>query len=119
MEVHEILEEIKYNRGRFARKAVQAAIEKPDEITPHLLRILEQTIEHVQEIAEEFDEDGELIHRKVTVKRMPPDTAAAFIWLKNRRPKEWRDRRDVKVEADETVSTFLGKLADAEAKGAA
>lgn len=26
---------------------------------------------------------------------VPPDTAAAFIWLKNRRPNEWRDRKDV------------------------
>lgn len=31
--------------------------------------------------------------QKVTVKRAaPPDTAAAFIWLKNRQPKKWRDK---------------------------
>ena len=29
-----------------------------------------------------------------TVKRYPPDTAAAFIWLQNRRPDDWRQRRD-------------------------
>lgn len=27
-----------------------------------------------------------------TVKHYPPDTAAAFIWLKNRRPDSWKDR---------------------------
>lgn len=26
------------------------------------------------------------------VQHYPPDTAAAFIWLKNRRPQQWRDR---------------------------
>ena len=30
-----------------------------------------------------------------TVKHYPPDTAAAFIWLQNRRRGEWKQRRDV------------------------
>ncbi len=29
------------------------------------------------------------------IKHYPPDTAAAFIWLKNRRPKSWRDKTEV------------------------
>jgi len=29
-----------------------------------------------------------------TTKHYPPDTAAAFIWLKNRRGYEWRDRKE-------------------------
>ncbi len=53
METNEILEEIQYNRGRFAREAVQAAIEKREEITPHLLRVLEETIERAAELARE------------------------------------------------------------------
>jgi hypothetical protein len=36
--------------------------------------------------------------------QFPPDTAAAFIWLKNRRPDLWRDRKEVsgtsKVKVD-------------------
>lgn len=56
---------------------------------------------------------------RITHKHMAPDVAAGFIWLKNRRPKVWKDRRDVRVEADESVSSLLGKLADAEAKGTA
>ena len=27
--------------------------------------------------------------------QMPPDTAAAFIWLKNRQPELWRDRHEI------------------------
>ncbi len=30
-----------------------------------------------------------------TIKHYPPDTAAAFIWLKNRRPEKWRDRKEI------------------------
>jgi len=34
--------------------------------------------------------------RIVTVKRRyPPDTTACIFWLKNRRPKEWRDRQEI------------------------
>lgn len=36
------------------------------------------------------------------VKHYPPDTAAAFIWLKNRQPDKWRDR--IEHQADVTVS---------------
>ena len=31
--------------------------------------------------------------RKIT-REIPPDTAAAFIWLKNRRPDKWRDKHE-------------------------
>lgn len=29
------------------------------------------------------------------IERYPPDTAAAFIWLKNRQPAQWRDKQEV------------------------
>lgn len=44
------------------------------------------------------DEDGKPIvksrHVRKVTRELPPDTAAAFIWLKNRRPDRWRDRRE-------------------------
>lgn len=54
-------------------------------------------------------EDGKPIfkqrkHIKKTTKTVPPDTAAAFIWLKNRKPKQWRDKRE--VVADVTDNAF-------------
>lgn len=48
---------------------------------------------------------GEVIVTPIT-KHYPPDTAAAFIWLKNRQPDKWRDR----VETDVNVSG-VGALA--------
>jgi hypothetical protein len=30
-----------------------------------------------------------------TIKHYPPDTVAAIFWLKNRQPKQWRDKQDI------------------------
>ena len=35
--------------------------------------------------------DGKVV-KTATMKQYPPDTAAAFIWLKNRKPDQWRDQ---------------------------
>lgn len=32
--------------------------------------------------------------RAATVEHVPPDTTACIFWLKNRRPDEWRDKRE-------------------------
>lgn len=32
--------------------------------------------------------------------KVPPDTTAMIFWLKNRRPKEWRDKTDVEVSGN-------------------
>lgn len=43
------------------------------------------------------DESLLVVEVVTTEKEVPPDTSAAFLWLKNRRPKDWRDK--VEVEA--------------------
>lgn len=50
---------------------------------------------------------GEIITKPIT-KHYPPDTAAAFIWLKNRRPGEWRDRIQVESEGLEGFLALIG-----------
>lgn len=42
-----------------------------------------------------------------TVKRYPPDTAAAFIWLKNRQPKRWRDRQPEEQDDEGAAPTKI------------
>ena len=37
--------------------------------------------------------DGAIMETPM-IKHYPPDTTAAIFWLKNRRPDEWRDKRD-------------------------
>lgn len=43
-----------------------------------------------------FNNNGTVV-RAETIEHYPPDTAAAFIWLKNRRPKKWRDKQQIEV----------------------
>jgi len=39
--------------------------------------------------------NGSSIERVPIRKIYPPDTTAAIFWLKNRRPKEWRDKQEI------------------------
>jgi|GEM_PF-703400 len=45
------------------------------------------------------DDDLLVVEVVTTEKEMPPDTSAAFIWLKNRRPKDWRDKIEIESTA--------------------
>ncbi len=49
-----------------------------------------------------------------TIKHYPPDTAAAFIWLKNRAG--WRDKQEREHSISEETATLLG-LVDGDTKG--
>jgi len=48
-----------------------------------------------------------------TVKRYRGDTAAAFIWLKNRRPDRWKDRAEPNNAGAEETQAALTRIADA------
>ena len=39
-----------------------------------------------------------------TTKEVAPDTAAAFIWLKNRQPSKWRDKQEIEHSGEMTVN---------------
>lgn len=46
------------------------------------------------EVKSEY-EDGELIKKTITRKMVIPDTTAQIFWLKNRKPKDYRDKHEV------------------------
>lgn len=60
-----------------------------------LKRALGYEYEEIKQIIEK-DEKGKDRKRveKIT-KHVPPDTTAQIFWLKNRKPNEWRDKRDI------------------------
>lgn len=62
-----------------------------------------------------FCQDGKIIRAKYT-ERVPPDVAAAFIWLKNRRPNDWRDRKDVALSGAVEVTRVERVIVDPEKK---
>ena len=45
--------------------------------------------------------------RAQTTKRYPPDTQAAALWLKNRRPDDWRDDRHIHVDTTGTQQVIM------------
>ena len=46
---------------------------------------------------------GKILTKKIT-KHYPPDTAAAFIWLKNRKSKDWQDKIGLEHSGDIIVN---------------
>ena len=57
---------------------------------------------HVEE-TEERSPTGELLLTKRVTKQMPADTTAIIFWLKNRRPKQWRDRQELEHSGETGV----------------
>lgn len=46
--------------------------------------------------------EGQVVQTPIR-KYYPPDTTAAIFWLKNRRPKEWRDKQELEHGGNVTV----------------
>lgn len=63
----------------------------------------------VTEVTVEESDEG--TKRRETVKHIAPDVTAQIYWLKNRRPKKWRDRPQEEREDGEDDSTGVVVLA--------
>lgn len=60
-----------------------------------------------EEVTEEYDADGKLVSSKRVKKRVAPNTTAQIFWLKNRKPADWRDKKDVDVVGEiKTQNSF-------------
>lgn len=44
-----------------------------------------------------ISEQKEMLVTKSVIKEVQPDVTAQIFWLKNRKPKDWRDKRDVEI----------------------
>lgn len=60
MEITHILEELAYDMGELPREAIEAAVAKREQITPHLIKILEEADERIDEIIENDNYQGHL-----------------------------------------------------------
>lgn len=60
------------------------------------------------ETTRELDNDGRLVVTKEVTKEVNPDTTAQIFWLKNRKPKSWRDKQEIEHtgETNVTVTTM-------------
>ena len=46
---------------------------------------------------------------KKTRKEMPPDVLACFFWLKNRKSDTWRDKQEIEIKGDISISAAIKK----------
>lgn len=59
-----------------------------------------------EEITTEYGNETKRVRKQVV-----PDTTAQIFWLKNRKPEQWRDKQDVRVDGSlETEKTKLDDL---------
>ncbi|MBO1087031.1 transposase [Enterococcus mundtii] len=66
-----------------------------------------------KETTHELTEDGMRV-TKVITKQQAPDTTAQIFWLKNRKPEEWRDKKETEVSGSMTVKNPFANLSEEE-----
>lgn len=67
-----------------------------------------------KEITQELTEDGMRV-TKVITKQQAPDTTAQIFWLKNRKPREWRDKQETEISGHirtDKLDSILTQLSD-------
>jgi len=76
--------------------------------------LLKRALGYTYEETSNKYECGVLTERKVTTKEVVPDTTAQIFWLKNRKPQEWRDKREVnnniEFESDNFIEALKGQV---------
>jgi len=58
-----------------------------------------------------FQYEGQIIRTQI-VEHVPPDVNACRLWLMNRRPSEWRDRQEVKLDGADAFLALWTAISD-------
>lgn len=66
-----------------------------------LKRALGYEYEEVKIIVEKDEKGNEKKRQEKVIKKVVPDTTAQIFWLKNRKPIEWRDKREINTSKEE------------------
>nr|WP_255428518.1 helix-turn-helix domain-containing protein [Sporosarcina sp. resist] len=120
-------EQIAQNIG-ITRKTLQEWIKRYGDISDTLKRgkeVIDRQVENAllkralgyqyNEVTQEktwSDELGiyEMSVTKIVTKEVNPDTTAQIFWLKNRKPKEWRDKQDIEHSGSMDINNPLKDL---------
>lgn len=102
-------EQIAHNMG-IAKKTIYEWKKKYGDICDSLKRgkeVVDREVENAllkralgysyNEVTQEADELGDLSVTKVVTKQVSPDVTAQIFWLKNRKPGQWRDRKETEI----------------------
>lgn len=110
-------EQISYNMGvgystfrawKAKFEALAAALKKGKEVVDRQVEnaLLKRALGYTYD--EITFEDGE--ETKRVRKQVVPDTTAQIFWLKNRKPNDWRDRREIKTDDNDQVMEFIAAM---------
>lgn len=88
------------------------ALKRGKEVVDRLVEnaLLKRALGYEYEEVKEKYEMGVCTERTVTRKEVVPDTTAQIFWLKNRKPEEWRDKRQVEEHVEFESDGFLEAL---------
>lgn len=98
-------------------QAVKVGKDKSDERVERAL--FNRAVGYSYESEKVFQFQGEIV-RAATIEHVPPDPAAAFNWLKNRRPEQWRDKTEQVVRhehANQLSDDELARIATGSSDG--
>lgn len=98
-------------------QAVKVGKGKSDERVERAL--FNRAVGYSYESEKVFQFQGQVV-RANTVEHVPPDPAAAFNWLKNRRPEQWRDKTEQVVRhehANQLSDDELARIATGSGEG--
>lgn len=65
------------------------------------------------EITKELTDSGMKVTKRVT-KQIAPNPTSAIFWLKNRKPDEWRDKKETQVSGEMSVNNPFAGLSEKE-----
>lgn len=80
---------------------------KPDDLVENAL--LERALGYEHEEDKIFNNNGDPLIVP-TIKHYPPDTTAIIYWLKNRRPKKWRDKTEHEITPSREAYDMLKNI---------
>jgi hypothetical protein len=104
-----------YNRFADILNAVKKGKEPVDVQVENALlkRALGYDYEEITTETEEFANGNTRTHVRRVTKHVPGDTTAQIFWLKNRKPKQWREKAESTVNIDtEDLSPLVELLKD-------
>jgi len=90
-------------------EAIKSGKEAPDDLVERSL--YERATGYTYQSEKIFQYQGEPVVVPC-VEHVPPDTTAQIFWLKNRRPKQWRDKQDIELSGDVKTTIDTSKLTD-------
>lgn len=89
-------------------QTLSAALKKGKEVVDREVEnaLLKRAIGYTYE--EKHVENGQV--KKIITKEVVPDTTAQIFWLKNRKPKYWRDRVELHEDDDDNVKAYISEM---------